>query len=154
MARITEVLAEANQLSALEQAMRPMLPDDARRIRILAESPRPDPVPPSEPRLLSLATKHLANIHPLLLEALGKHQEGAEFHPSMFELLESADRQIPGPGIHSAVWLPTGRYHYPFHAYYEAILRPLRYIPAYLRVACTDSLFTRPVIQSAAGHLA
>ena len=153
MARIVALEDEARRLSRIEQAVRPMLPDDALSIRAFAMSPRPHPLPPQESRLLALADRHLSDIQSELIAALRTKQQGEEFHPRIFDQLVAADQQIPGPGMHSAVWTSGQGYQYPFDEEYEAILRPLRYIPTHLRAACADSMFIRPAVQFAGAHL-
>ena len=151
--RITALDSEAQRLSRIERAVRPMLPEDPRSIGMLASSPHPHPMPPKESRLLLLADRHLSDIRAELAEALSMKLNGEEFHPRIFDQLVTADQQISGPGMHTAVWTQGHGYQYPFDKEYEAILRPLRYVPAYLKVACDDSMFIRPVIQFAGAHL-
>ena len=151
--RIAGLDDEAQRLSRIEQAVRPMLPEDLLGVGILASSPHPHPIPPKESRLLSLADRHLSDIRSELTAALSMKQQGEEFHPRIFERLVTADQQIPGPGMHSAVWTPGRGYQYPFNKEYEAILRPLRYVPAFLKAASEDSMFIRPVLQFAGAHL-
>ena len=44
---------------------------------------------------------------------------------------DETDGEIPGPGMHTAVWDSERRcYLYPFDHEFEGILRGLRYIPA------------------------
>ena len=153
VAHITALLAEADRLSQLEQSVRPMFPDDTDSIRILSFNPHPQPLEPQESRLLPLATKHLSGINPLLIDALAMRQREHDLHPRIFSLLTRADEQVPGPGIHSAIWVSERHYQYPFDAHYEAVLRPLRYIPAYLTIAHNNPLFVRSSVEMAGAHL-
>ena len=151
--RIAELDREAQRLSRIERAARPMLPGDPLSIRMLASSPHPQPMPPKESRLLPLVDEYLSDVRSELIEALSMNHQGEEFHPRIYDRLVAADRQIPGPGMHNAVWIPGSGYQYPFDKEYEAILRPLRYVPAYLNAASRNSVFIRSVIQTAGGHL-
>ena len=152
-ARIAALDDEAQRLSRIERATRPMLPEDPLSVSILTSSPHPHPILPKESRLLPLANRHLSDIRSELTAALAMTRRAQDFHPRIVDLLVTADQQIPGPGMHSAVWTPGRCYRYPFNEEYEAILRPLRYIPAYLNAACEDSTFIKPVNQSAGAHL-
>ena len=151
--RIAELDNEAQRLSRIERAVRPMLPGDPRSVGMLASTPHPQPMPPKESRLLPLAVKHLSDVRPQLIEALSMRHQGEEFHPRIYGELVAADRQISGPGMHNAVWIPGRGYWYPFDKEYEAILRPLRYVPAYLNAASRNPVFIRPVVQTAGAHL-
>ena len=66
-----------------------------------------------------------------------------------------ADRQIPGAGIHTAVWIGPDKYEYdyPFDYEFERVLRPLRYIPTYLSLAWGDPIHVRAVVQNSTAHL-
>ena len=152
-ARITALLTHAEHLSDLEQSIRPMLPTDSANIRSLAFSPHPQPLPPPQSRLLPLADKHLARIRPLLDEALEARRRGDSYPHHIFPPLIEADRQIPGAGIHSAVRTDQHGYRFPFDKDFEAVLRPLRYIPDYLEIACTNDLFFRCSVEMAGAHL-
>ena len=151
--RITALLAHAEHLSELEQSIRPMLPTDSASIRSLAFSPHPQPLPPPQSRLLPLADKHLTQIRPLLDEALEARRRGDSYQHHIFPHLIEADRQIPGAGIHSAVRTDQHGYRFPFDRDFEAVLRPLRYIPDYLGIACTNDLFFRCSVEMAGAHL-
>lgn len=152
-ARIATLLAHAEHLSEMEQAIRPILPADSDSIRSLAFSPYPQPVPPPQSRLLPLADKHLTRLRPLLDEALDARRRGDSYQHHVFPLLIEADRQIPGAGIHSAVQTAQHGYRFPFDKDFEAVLRPLRYIPDYLGIACTNDLFFRCSVEMAGAHL-
>ncbi len=152
-ARITALLAHAKHLSELEQSIRPMLPTDSASIRSLAFSPHPQPLPPPQSRLLLLADKHLNQIRPLLDEALEARRRGDSYQHHVFPHLIEADQQIPGAGIHSAVRTDQHGYRFPFDKDFEAVLRPLRYIPDYLGIACTNDLFFRCSVEMAGAHL-
>ena len=151
-ARIAALLAHAEHLSELEQSIRPILPTDSDRVRILAFSPHPQPLPPPRSRLSPLADKRLTSIRPLLDEALEARRRGDSYERHIFPSLIKADRQIPGAGIHSAVQTSDG-YRFPFDKDFEAVLRPLRYIPDYLGIACTNDLFFRCSVEMAGAHL-
>lgn len=122
-------------------------------IRSLAFSPHPQPLPPPKSRLLPLTDEHLTRIRPLLDEALEARRRGDSYHHHIFPSLIRADRQIPGAGIHSAVKTARHGYRFPFDEDFEAVLRPLRYIPDYLGMACTNDLFFRCSVEMAGAHL-
>ena len=151
-ARIAALLAHAERLSELEQSIRPILPTDPDRIRSLAFNPHPRPLPPQRSRLLPLADKHLTRVRPLLDEALAARRRADSYKHHIFPSLIEADRQIPGAGIHYAVRTSDG-YRFPFDKDFEAVLRPLRYIPDYLGIACTNDLFFRCSVEMAGAHL-
>ena len=154
--RIAELLLEAERLSRIELGARPALATDADSIRHLAEHPHAAPQPhqiPRESLLRPLADKHLEDILPRLQQALTMQQQQAAFHPDVFELLVEADRQIPGPGIHTAIWDEGRGYRYPFDEDYEAVLRPLRYVPADLWDGYVSPLRSRYLVTTAGGHL-
>ena len=151
--RIAALLAHAEHLSELERSIRPMLPTDSTSIRSLAFSPHPQPLPPPQSRLLPLADKHLTQIRPLLDEALEARRRGDSYQHHIFPPLIEADRQIPGAGIHSAVRTDQHGYRFPFDKDFEGVLRPLRYIPDYLGIACTNDLFFRCSVEMAGAHL-
>ena len=151
--RIKTLLAHAEHLSELEQSIRPMLPADSTSIKSLVFIPHAQPLPPPQSRLLLLADKHLTQIRPLLDEALEARRRGDNYEHHVFPPLFEADRQIPGTGIHSAVWTDQHSYRFPFDKDFEAVLRPLRYIPDYLRIACTNTLFFRCSVEMAGAHL-
>ena len=75
------------------------------------------------------------------------------FNPQVHDFLMEVDLQIPGAGIHTAVWAGSDRYNYPFDCEFEAVLRPLRYIPVYLSLAWGDPIHVRSVVQTATAHL-
>ena len=155
--RIAELLLAAERLSRIELGVRPALDtDDADTIRFLAEHPHAAPQQhqiPRESLLRPLADKHLTEILPRLQQALTMQQQRAAFHPDVFELLVEADRQIPGPGTHTAIWDEGRGYRYPFDEDYEAVLRPLRYVPADLRDGYVSPLRSRYLVTTAGGHL-
>lgn len=154
--RIAELLLEAERLSRLEQGARPALATDADSIRCLAEHPHAAPQQHQVSReslLRPLADKHLENILPSLQHALTMQQQQAAFDPAVWELLVEADRQIPGPGIHTAIWGEGRGYRYPFDADYEDVLRPLRYVPADLWDGYVSPLRSRYLVTTAGGHL-
>lgn len=154
--RIGELLAEAERLSRIEQGVRRTITTDADSLRILAEHPDAAPQPhqiPQESRLQPLATKHLEAILPKLQQALAMQQQQEPFHPDVFELILDADRQIPGPGAHTAIWAPHGGYRYPFDKDYEAVLRPLRYIPADLWDGYNSPLRSRYIVSTVGAYL-
>ena len=157
IARITEVTAEAQRLSEIEQAARPLLPTEALPLRIMSSSPYPEWYPdfdtdPADTVFYSLVSDWLDDIHSELVEAISTRSRHESFSVRMLLMLTRIDREIPGPGIHSAVW-NNNRYRYPFSETFEAVLRPLRYIPAYLGQAYREPLFIRAVLQMAGAHL-
>lgn len=153
--RIEALASTAQRLSESEQRLRSLLPDDPRTLRFMADSPHPNSAPLSDdsnPRLRELGASWLSNVCPQLEEAIGRQKNGMSFNLEVLPTLLEADAVIPGPGMQSAVW-NEGRYWYPFNEEFELILRPLRYITAYLNQACYQSVFTRAVIETAGGHL-
>ena len=154
--RIAELLLEAKRLSRIELGTRPALATDADSVRRLAEHPHAAPQQHQVPRvsiLRPLADKQLEDILPRLQHALTMQQQQTAFHPEVFELLVEADRQIPGPGIHAAIWDEGRGYGYPFDEDYEAVLRPLRYVPADLWDGYVSPLRSRYLVTTAGGHL-
>ncbi len=153
VAEIERLLGEADRLSQLERSMRPALPDNATAIRLLAVSPRPQPIMPEASRLESLAEEHLPDVDHVRSEMARLEAASPPFNPQVHEFLMEVDRQIPGAGIHSAVWVGSDRYDYPFDYDFERVLRPLRYIPTYLSLAWGDPIHVRAVVQNATAHL-
>lgn len=102
---------------------------------------------------MPLADKHLTRIRPLLDEALDARRRGGSYQHHIFPSLIKADRQVPGAGIHCAVQTAEHGYRFPFDKDFEAVLRPLRYIPDYLGIACTNDLFFRCSVEMAGAHL-
>ena len=153
IAEIERLLAEADRLSQLELSVRPALPDNADVIRVLAASPRPQPIMPERSRLEPLARSCLPDAHHVLAELERLRAAAVPFKPAVHDFLVGIDREIPGAGIHSAVWQAPDRYHYPFDYEFERVLRPLRYVPTYLSSAWHDSIHVRAVVSNAAAHL-
>lgn len=153
VAEIERLLDEADRLSHLERSMRPALPDDATAIRTLAMSPRPQPIMPEVSRLESLAHDQLPDYAPVRAGLAQLEAASPPFNPQVQDFLLGVDREIPGAGIHSAVWNGPDRYDYPFDYEFEAVLRPLRYVPVYLSLAWGDPIHVRSVVQMATAHL-
>ncbi|MDE0269032.1 MAG: hypothetical protein OXI96_08370 [Acidimicrobiaceae bacterium] len=154
--RISDLLAEAELLSRIEQTMRPVVDTNADTSGVLAGYPHTAPSLfqlPRQARLRSLACKHLKDILPKLRQVLDMQHQGEAFHPEVFSLLLQADRQIPGPGTHTAIWDGKRSYRYPFNEDYESVLRPLRYIPAELQNGYDNSLHSRYIIMTTGGYL-
>lgn len=152
--RIDGHLDEMRRLSEMERAVRPMLGDDPRRLKSLSYCPRPlYSEPPAEPRLKDLARQHLGDLLPTLERVIGMQASGAPFQPKALELIIEADRNIPGVGTHSSVFVDDSRYVYPFDAAFESVIRPLRYSLAELGSAYAQSTSSRSAVQTAAGHL-
>ena len=115
--------------------MQPVLNADADSIRVLAWHPHAAPrlsQIPRQARLKPLASKHLENVLPKLRQVLEMQQQDKEFYPEVLSLILEADQQIPGPGAHIATWNDKWYHRFPFDKDYEAVLRPLRYIPSEL----------------------
>lgn len=155
IAEIERLLREADRLSRLEFSIRPALPDDASAVRLLAASPRPQPVMPERSRLEELARSHLPDVDHMLaeLDRLRARARSLPFKPAVHDFLVGIDREIPGAGLHSAVWQSNDRCDYPFDYEFERVLRPLRYIPSYLSLAWRDSIHVRAVVSNAVAHL-
>ena len=153
VAEIERLLGEADRLSQQERSMRPALPDDANAIRMLAASPRPQPIMPETSRLESLAEEHLPDASHVRSALARMEAASPPFNPQVHHFLMEADRQIPGAGIHSAVWDGFDKYDYPFDYDFEEVLRPLRYIPTYLSLTWGDPIHVRAVAQNATAHL-
>ena len=153
VAEIERLLDEADRLSQMERSMRPALPDDATAIQMLAMSPRPQPIMPETSRLESLAEEHLPDVAHVRSELARMEAASPPFNPQVHEFLIEADRQIPGAGIHTAVWIGSDKYDYPFDYDFERVLRPLRYIPTYLSLAWGDPIHVRAVVQNSTAHL-
>ena len=153
VAKIERLLDEADRLSRLELSIRPALPDDSSIIRLLAASPRPQPIKPERSRLEDLARTCLPDADRMLTRLDGLLTATVPFKPHVHDFLVAIDREIPGAGIHSAVWQAPDNYHYPFDYDFERVLRPLRYIPAYLSMAWHDSIHVRAVVSYATAHL-
>ena len=154
--RIAELLHEAKRLSRIELGTRPALDTDTDSIQRLAEHPNAAPQQhqiPQESLLWPLADKHLEDVVPRLQQALTMQQQQAEFHPDVLKLLAEADQQIPGPGIHTAIWDEGRGYRYPFDEDYEEVLRPLRYVPADLWDGYVSPLRSRYLVTTAGGYL-
>ena len=112
-------------------------------------APRAEQLSPLRP----LASKYLSDIMPQLQQAFTARQQEAPFHPDVTKLLREADRQIPGPGIHTAVWHGRTDYLYPFDEDYQAVLRPLRYVPADLLDGYRDPLRSREIVTKSGVYL-
>ena len=153
VAEIERLLGEADRLSQMERSMRPALPDDATAIRMLAVSPRPQPIMPEASRLESLAEEHLPDASHVRSALARMEAASPPFSPQVHEFLMKVDRQIPGAGIHSAVRVGSDKYDYPFDYDFEGVLRPLRYIPTYLSLAWGDPIHVRAVVQTSTAHL-
>ena len=151
--RIEAALADAQCLSRIEQQMRAMLADDSDAVAILASHPDAETPTEQPPRLRHLAVKHLDGILPTLEEVLTLHRQEASFHPKALTLIVDADRAIPGPGTHTAIWGGSNGYRYPFNQRYEAVLRPLRYVPVYLADGYANPLHNRSTVDNAGGYL-
>ena len=153
IAEIERLLCEADRLSRLELSIRPALPDDTTVVRLLAASPRPQPIMPERSRLEELARSHLPDVDHMLAELDRLRARRVPFKPAVHDFFVDIDREIPGAGIHSAVWQTPDLYDYPFDYEFERVLRPLRYVPAYLSSAWHDSIHVRAVVFNAAAHL-
>ena len=96
----------------------------------------------------------LGDVAPRIREAVAVLHRGEPFAGKAFDMLAEADAEIPGPGMHTAIWDGENRrYAYPFDYEFEGILRGLRYIPAYLARAWEQPEFARSVVQTAGGCL-
>ena len=153
IAEIERLLGEADRLSQLELSIRPALPDDTGIIRLLAASPRPQPIMPKRSRLEELARSWLPDADHVLTELSRLRTAAAPFKPQVHDFLVGIDREIPGAGIHTAIWQTPDQYHFPFDYEFERVLRPLRYIPAYLSLAWHDSIHVRAVVSTTTAHL-
>ena len=153
LARIADLIAEAERLSRVEQAMHPVLATSAEAVRMLAHHPYGERREPQQSRLRPLASKHLDDILPTLDQVLVMRQQDEPFHPDVFRLLLEIDKAIPGPGTHTAVWDQGNGYLYPFDKDYERVLRPLRYVPAELWDGYASPLRSRYLIMTAGGYL-
>ncbi|MDE0269380.1 MAG: hypothetical protein OXI96_10205 [Acidimicrobiaceae bacterium] len=123
----------------------------------MSETPYPEWYPdfdtdPANTVFQSLVSDWLDDIQSELVEAIYTRSQHESFSVRMLPMLTRIDQEIPGPGIHTAVW-KNNRYRYPFSETFERILRPLRYIPAYLGKACHEPLFARAALQMAGAHL-
>lgn len=153
VAEIERLLGEADRLSQMELSIRPAIPDDSGVIRLLAASPRPQPIIPGRSRLEELARSWLLDADHMLAEIARLRTTTAPFKPVVHDFLAGIDREIPGAGIHTAIWQAPDQYDYPFDYEFERVLRPLRYIPAYLSLAWHDSIHVRSVVSFATAHL-
>ena len=153
VAEIERLLGEADRLSELERSIRPALPDDATAIRLLTMSPRPQPIMPEVSRLESLAHDHLPDYATVRAKLAQLEAASPPFNPQVHNFLTETDQQIPGVGIHTATWDGNDKYAYPFDYEFEAVLRPLRYVPGNLSMAWGDPIHVRTVVQMATAHL-
>lgn len=153
VAEIERLLGEADRLSQLELSMRAALPEDVGIIRMLAASPRPQPIMPEHSRLEDLARSCLPDADGMLAELSRLRAAAAPFQPLVHDFLVGIDREIPGAGIHTAIWQSPDQYDYPFDYQFERVLRPLRYIPTYLSSGWHDSIHVRAVVSTATAHL-
>ena len=150
---IERLLGEADRLSQLERSIRPALPDDATAIRLLSSSPRPQPIMPETSRLASLAHDHLPDYVNVSIKLAQLEATSPPFSPQVHDFLIGVDRQIPGAGIHTAVREGSDECDYPFDYEFEAVLRPLRYVPVNLSLAWSDPIHVRVVVQMSTAHL-
>ncbi len=74
------------------------------------------------------------------------------FKNDLFPLLSDLDSGIPGIGMQYAVWSKTTP-HYPFSKEFDAIVRPLRYVPYFLAAGIPFEMVTRSIAKDAGGHL-
>lgn len=153
VAEIERLLGEADRLSQMELSIRPTIPDDRRIVRLLSASPRPRPIMPERSRLETLAGSCLPDAGHMLAEIARLRTASAPFMPLVHDFLVSVDREIPGAGIHTAIWQAPDQYDYPFDYQFEGALRPLRYIPAYLSAAWHDSIHVRSIVFIVTAHL-
>ena len=159
VARIAELADTIERLRGAERILRPLLPDRAPSRGVMADCPWPDlyetpgELPP-DPQMEALAVVWLGDVAPRMREAVAVLRRGEPFAGKAFDILAEADSEIPGPGMHTAVWdSEKRRYLYPFDHEFEGILRGLRYIPAYLARAWEQPEFARSVVQTAGGCL-
>ena len=159
VARIAKLAGTIERLRGVERIIRPMLPDRASSRRVMADCPWPElyrtpaELPP-DPQLEALAEVWLGDVAPRIREAVAVLHRGEPFAGKAFDMLAEADAEIPGPGMHTAIWDGENRrYAYPFDYEFEGILRGLRYIPAYLARAWEQPEFARSVVQTAGGCL-
>ena len=159
VARIAELADTIERLRGAEQIIRPLLPDRASSRRVMADCPWPElyetpgELPP-DPQMEALAAVWLGDVAPRMREAVAALRRGEPFAGRAFDILAETDSEIPGPGMHTAVWdSERCRYLYPFDHEFEGILRGLRYIPAYLARAWAQPEFARSVVQTAGGCL-
>lgn len=153
VAEIERLLGVADRLSQMELSIRPAIPNDSGVIRLLAASPRPQPIMPKHSRLEELALSCIADADRMLAEIARLRAATVPFKPLVHDFLVGIDREIPGAGIHTAIWQAPDQYDYPFDYEFERVLRPLRYIPTYLSLAWRDSIHVRSVVSTATAHL-
>ena len=154
IARIADHLDEMRRLSEIETAVRPMLGDDPKILKMMSYCPRPlYAEPPADPRLKEFSLEHLGDLLPSLDRVIALQASGAPFQPEALTLLIEADERIPGVGTPHSVFLDDRRYVYPFDAEFESIIRPLRYSLAQIGSAYAQSTSARFAVQTAASHL-